>query len=93
MEFELLVGFSLFVMGWATRFIRPFSKEPPFRRFANDPALERVRALVAEWSVKMDFGSEAKRHQVYALLMKEFPTYRHRDLAYMIEEILQESSS
>mgnify|MGYP001558843935 CR=1 FL=1 len=49
---------------------------------------ERVKTLVSEWSGLSGSG-EAKRHQVYARLIKEFPNVLKRDLGLAIEMALQ----
>lgn len=53
--------------------------------------LDRVRALIARWDATLGPGfGEAKRHQVYAQLLKEYPDTRKRDLAFAIEQVLQD---
>lgn len=37
-----------------------------------------------------DASGEFKRHKVYAQLIKEFPELRHRDIALLIEVVMQE---
>ena len=55
------------------------------------PFLVRVRVLVSAWEAKLGAGfGEAKCHNVYAQLLKEYPTARKRDLRYAIERVLQE---
>lgn len=52
-----------------------------------DPALiDRARDLCAQQTDLMpDSSGEAKRHQVYAQLIKEYPTVAKRRLALAIE--------
>lgn len=63
---------------------KPIAYEPhPYRDITN--------ALIAEAEVRFGAGfGDAKRRDVYAALMKRFPTARKRDLAYAIEQVLQE---
>jgi len=55
----------------------------------RSPLLARVRALI-EWAEPMHIDGEARCHQVYARLLKEYPSARKRDLRYAIEQVLQE---
>ena len=49
---------------------------------------QRVTGLVTQISTLAASG-EYKRHQVYALLIKEFPHVPHRDLGLAIEQAVQ----
>lgn len=49
----------------------------------------RTRELVAA-AEGLDASGEYKRHQVYAALLKEFPSALKRDLAFAIECVRQE---
>lgn len=54
------------------------------------PMLARVKQLTDEWDGKLGAGfGEAKRHNVYAQLIKEFPKVSKRELAYAIEWVLR----
>ncbi len=53
----------------------------------SDDTFQRVKTLVAQWATHAMSG-EAKRHQVYARLMKEFPDASKRDLGLAIEVAL-----
>lgn len=56
-----------------------------------NPFHARVRSLMAIMDARFGAGfGEAKRHNVYAQLIKEYPDVRKRDLAYAIEQVLQE---
>jgi hypothetical protein len=56
-----------------------------------NPFHARVRSLIAIVEARFGAGfGEAKRRDVYARLMKEFPEARKRDLAFAIEQVLQE---
>lgn len=64
------------------------------RHFAKDwtkgidtTLLARTRELVTKHD-EFDHSGEAKRHAVYAQLLKEFPTARKRDVALAIEIVL-----
>ena len=51
----------------------------------------RVTTLVGEWDGRLEAGfGEAKRHGVYAQLMKEFPAEPKRNLSFLIEQVMQE---
>ena len=56
----------------------------------SDPTvLSRARELTQEWESKLGAGfGEAKRHQVYARLIKEFPEKSKRQLSAIIEAAL-----
>jgi hypothetical protein len=59
-----------------------------------DPRLVRVRELVV-WANELrvrdqEVTGERKRHQVLNRLVEEFPDAKRRDLALMIEQVLQE---
>ena len=47
--------------------------------------VERVRVLAGEQDLIPDRSGESKRHQVYARLIKDFPTLPKRMLALAIE--------
>ena len=52
---------------------------------AFDPVLlARAKELVGTF-YDIEGSGEYKRHQVYAKLIKEFPTYQHRNIALAIE--------
>jgi len=54
-----------------------------------DPILARARVLTAEQDERWgDRDGEAKRHQVYSRLIKEFPDRQKRELARAIEDAL-----
>ena len=54
-------------------------------RGAFDPVLlARAKQLVGTFN-DVEGSGEYKRHQVYARLIKEFPTYQHRHIALAIE--------
>jgi len=55
------------------------------------PLFDRARVLIAAVE-PIHLSGEARRHQVYARLIKEFPAERRRDLAFLIEQVLQESA-
>jgi hypothetical protein len=55
----------------------------------DDATLERVKALVASYA-DQSMSGEAKRHQVYARLLKEYPAASKRDLGLAIEVALIE---
>ena len=55
----------------------------------DDDILRRAKVLTELYERQYGQGfGEAKRHQVYARLMKEFPTIRKRTLAVAIERAL-----
>jgi hypothetical protein len=56
----------------------------------RDALLRRAVALTREFAT-WDASGEAKRHQVYAQLQKEFPTRPHREIALAIEAALDGS--
>lgn len=76
---------------WLVKTLRRLADwlEPP------DPALARVRALVLSVETLADargvVSGERKRHRVLNQLVVEFPSMRKRDLALLIERVLQES--
>ena len=50
----------------------------------------RVQELMDEQDARWnDRSGEAKRHQVLARLVKEFPTVRERELGLIIEQLMQ----
>lgn len=51
------------------------------------PAAASFCAVYMNW----DASGEAKRHQVYALLIKQFPEARKKDLSLAIELALQDA--
>jgi hypothetical protein len=55
-----------------------------------DPRLQRVREVVA-WAGEIDASGERKRGQALNKLAAEFPEAIRRDLAFMIEQVLQET--
>ena len=68
--------------------------DPPRPVVVPDPAPNpfhaRVRSLMAMSEARFGAGfGEAKRREVYARLIKEYPETRKRDLAYAIEQVLQ----
>ena len=65
------------------------SPTPPPEPIPDDPALPRVRVLVRQQETAGGPSGEYKRHQVYAKLLKEFPTRRKRELANLIEMAMQ----
>lgn len=65
--------------------------DPPVAPVAPDlgPLLARAVALVAEQEARWpDRDGEAKRHQVYAALIKAFPGESKRVIARAIEDAL-----
>lgn len=53
------------------------------------PLLQRARVLAQEQDAKWpDRDGEAKRHQVYSRLLKEFPTRAKREIARAIEDAI-----
>lgn len=52
-------------------------------------ALVLINDQQARWP---DRSGEAKRHQVLARLLKDFPSARERDLAFAIETMIQRSA-
>jgi hypothetical protein len=55
----------------------------------ENPLLDRARILVQEQNQRWpDRDGEAKRHQCYARLVKEFPTRAKREIARAIEDAL-----
>lgn len=69
-----------------TRFLRRLASwiEP------NKDALLNVAARLIDVQETTKASGEAKRHQVYAALIKAFPLESKRDLAFAIEQVLQE---
>ena len=66
------------------KFIRQFLAAWRMRK-AFDPVL-LARAKELAFAIDFNEGSgEYKRHQVYARLIKEFPSTKHRHLALAIE--------
>ena len=57
----------------------------------HDPILlARAKELVEKWEKELGPGfGEAKRHQVYAKLLKEFPAIAKRVISATIEEALK----
>lgn len=55
-----------------------------------DPVKIEVKKLVIQADKMIDVSGEYKRHKVLAVLIKRYPEYRKKDLAFMIEEALQE---
>ncbi len=55
-----------------------------------DPRLARVKEVVA-WAGEFDASGERKRAQALNKLAAEFPEAVRRDLAFMIEQVLQET--
>lgn len=65
--------------------------DPPAVIPSTSPYHDITTALIAEAEARFGAGfGEAKRRDVYAALMKRFPQARKRDLAYAIEQVLQE---
>ena len=57
----------------------------------GDPLLERARVLVVDAEQRHGVGKgEAKRHQVMAQLIKDFPATSHRMISRAIEAALGE---
>lgn len=56
-----------------------------------NPFHDRIRHLIALVEARFGAGfGEAKRRDVYAQLMKDFPEAKKRDLSFAIEQVLQE---
>ncbi len=53
-----------------------------------DPAIAVTRALMDQ-AQTIHIDGEARRHQVYAALIKRYPDRRKRDLALLIETVQQ----
>ena len=47
--------------------------------------LPAARIVTQKWGKKEGLSGEAKRHQAYARLIKEFPEAKHQDIAFAIE--------
>lgn len=51
--------------------------------------VEAARFLILDWESRLGAGfGEAKRHQVYASLIKQFPEQSKRSISLIIERIL-----
>lgn len=66
------------------KFIRQFKAAWQLYGAFDPVLLERAGELVADINDHEGSG-EYKRHQVYARLMKEFPSFTHRQIALAIE--------
>lgn len=55
--------------------------------------LKRAGTLITEQEQFADRSGEAKRHQVYARLLKEYPNRSKGDLAFAIEAVLRSYGS
>lgn len=68
--------------------------DPPVRQpeaVRSSPYRDITTALIADAEARFGAGfGDAKRRDVYAALLKRFPQARKRDLAYAIEQVLQE---
>ena len=47
--------------------------------------LPAAKIITQKWGRKEGLSGEAKRHQAYARLIKEFPEAKHQDIALAIE--------
>jgi hypothetical protein len=83
---RLLHGLLVTLDGWLLWLDPPPVRPAP----APDPIRELARTLIAAQAAYADRSGEAKRHQVYAALIKAFPTAKHRDLGLLIEHVVQE---
>lgn len=79
------------ILRWCLLWLEPVPSPAPVQA-PPDPCYARVAELVHSID-REDQNGEWKRHQVYARLVKEFPDRRKRDLAYLIESILQEQEN
>ena len=59
-----------------------------YARRSRDPLSVRARALIHDADA-MDASGEAKRHKVYAALIKEFPKTSKRVIALTIEDVMR----
>lgn len=58
---------------------------------ATSPYIAIAKTLIDQAEARLGAGfGDAKRRDVYARLMKEFPEARKRDLAFVIEQVLQD---
>jgi hypothetical protein len=63
---------------------------PVVAESAPASAIEAAADRLMADAERFVMGGEAKRHQVYAALIKQFPTTAKRDLAYAIERVMQQ---
>lgn len=83
----LLQGATLALVWWRLRPPSPVMVPPP--PATDDAVLTRARLLTLEQDMRWpDRSGEAKRHQVYAALVKEYPDLSRRRLSRAIEEAL-----
>lgn len=67
----------------------PLPPPPPLAPPPVSPYWQLTRTLVLE-AEKLGASGEYKRHQVYSKLQKAFPEALKRDLAYEIEQVIQD---
>jgi hypothetical protein len=80
-----MIRLRLALVRWLEALINRLSPSPCLVLVVlKDALFDRAVALVAEWDGHQSSG-EHKRHQVYAALQKEFPTYAKRTIALVIE--------
>jgi hypothetical protein len=66
---------------------------PPPRAVLPGAFFDRVRVLVKEAEMRLGAGfGDAKRRDVYARLMKDFPETPKREIALAIEQVVQEAA-
>lgn len=75
---------------WLRRLADWLDPPPPPKR-VRTPYADTTRLFMEQAEIRLGPGfGDAKRRDVYAALMKVFPQARKRDLAYAIEQIMQE---